>query len=712
MSSTTTRQQPAVAQLQPPQPTADNQDDELQPLQIPPFLIPLLRLLDPLFQAVNRFLTSPRTQRFVIKTFFIVAAILTVFGAAFLAYASFYYTYVPEVKHEQPMWFQYRSKRVHLQPSPPSRSFHLTSHQPLHHYRSTEAIPTAHVDLTQHGRYNQVRTYYLLTHFIREAHTSPPIFISTQNLHKNPTLTVAPFPQPLRHEQSYLVSVELEVPTSQKNLDIGEWSLGGFLLYWGILRDRDSGAYNQSSPTHLCLLTPSQATSWCLFDSRAPQTKPSSSRAVRYVLPPTLSPRRFPTFIQKKRSHSKQTILKYQSPLTRVLYTLWRAIPLVLDISQESQRLRVTLIEGFYEIEVGLEGNGGAGSVYVVMIEVLMTLTFSLTITSIQFLRYQSNPITQAVVTLSDPRVQVYNAKLRLDADFRGIRYFMYYWPISSTVFFISIFLFWEFAFGVFAWRLFGRAWWAALGPVDSELPSMSAHLEGDGYDDEDTADDDLWQTRNGFETDSDVDSIPRPGQPSAGTEALASLTTAYRQQQLRHQQIQQQQQQQRQLALHRQFLQQQALLQQQQVVRGPQNPSAASIAASYSSISNPSTSRPATSTAATSVSAAPAAGRDIRRPTGPATSGAGSAARTVSITPSDDSIDSEFTENAASEYEEEEVDGEGYEDQEVPPTPSTVDNLTTTEEYTESESEGDRVVAGQSTARSGGGPTNVTRRA
>ncbi|RUS28280.1 putative adipose-regulatory protein-domain-containing protein [Jimgerdemannia flammicorona] len=437
---------------------------------------------------------------------------------------------------------------------------------------STEAIPTAHVDLTQHGRYNQ----------------------------------------PLRHEQSYLVSVELEVPTSQKNLDIGNFMVSVRL------------------------------------QSAANETIQFSSRP---------------------------TILKYQSPLTRVLYTLWRAIPLVLDISQESQRLRVTLIEGFYEIE--------------------------------------SNPITQAVVTLSDPRVQVYNAKLRLDADFRGIRYFMYYWPISSTVFFISIFLFWEFAFGVFAWRLFGRAWWAALGPVDSELPSMSAHLEGDGYDDEDTADDDLWQTRNGFETDSDVDSIPRPGQPSAGTEALASLTTAYRQQQLRHQQIQQQQQQQRQLALHRQFLQQQqALLQQQQVVRGPQNPSAASIAASYSSISNPSTSRPATSTAATSVSAAPAAGRDIRRPTGPATSGAGSAARTVSITPSDDSIDSEFTENTASEYEEEEVDGEGYEDQEVPPTPSTVDNLTTTEEYTESESEGDRVVAGQSTARSGGGPTNVTRRA
>ncbi|RUS15196.1 hypothetical protein BC937DRAFT_92771 [Endogone sp. FLAS-F59071] len=534
MSRVTRQRAPAVPQVQ--EPPIDQPDDgQPRAPQIPPVLLPFLRLLDPFIQILNNFVGSARTQRFVIKTIFIIAALFTVFGAAFLGYASFYYAYVPEVKHVQPVWLQY----------------------------SSDSVPIAYVDLSRNGKYAK----------------------------------------PLRHEQAYLVSIDLDLPTSQRNLDVGNFMVSVWL----------QNAMNET---------------------------------VQYS--------------------SRPTMLKYQSPLTRVLYTLWRAIPLILDFSQESQRLKVTLIESFHEDE--------------------------------------ANPITKATISISDSRVQVYEAKLRLDADFRGIRYFMYYWRLTSAAFFISVFLFWEFLFGILAWRLFGRTWWARLGPLDEPIPKLlDAEPRGDGEGDDDDYEDDfeeeVWQPRSGFETDSDAESIlPRTqGQPSAGSEALASLTTAYRQQQI--------QQQHRALALQRQHLQQQQqqLQRQQEQQQQQQQQQIAAATARAAAVS---------AAAQASLAAGPLP-LTIAKPSKPARQPSAPSASTTStpaqnrMVPSENSVDSEFTTQSDFTDEDDDQEAEFEQEQQVPPTPSTVTGGST-DEYTDEEEVAN---VGQSSARTQSNVSNLTRR-
>ncbi|CAI2177012.1 11723_t:CDS:2 [Funneliformis geosporum] len=118
---------------------------------------------------------------------------------------------------------------------------------------------------------------------------------------------------------------------------------------------------------------------------------------------------------------SRPCILTYQSGMLRVFSTLWRLIPLVLGFTKEDQKLKIVMLENMIESE--------------------------------------EKPITEALITISNSHLEVYNAQIRLDAHFRGLRYFMYYHPIPTAITFMSMFLSWEILFSIFAWRSF-VSWW------------------------------------------------------------------------------------------------------------------------------------------------------------------------------------------------------------------------------------------------------------
>ncbi|KAF9345204.1 Berardinelli-Seip congenital lipodystrophy 2 (seipin), partial [Mortierella sp. NVP85] len=147
---------------------------------------------------------------------------------------------------------------------------------------------------------------------------------------------------------------------------------------------------------------------------------------------------------------SRPAILTYQSLPLRLMRTAWRAVPLVLDWSREEQTLRVPLIERFVEDA--------------------------------------ANPVARAIVSISTPELQVYRSTIHFDAHFHGLRYFMYYYKVSTAIVFMLVFIFWEIVFTVITWQVLA-GWFGTdaetlasahrIGQVDAQatLPGQHAHL-------------------------------------------------------------------------------------------------------------------------------------------------------------------------------------------------------------------------------------------
>ncbi|KAG0096234.1 Berardinelli-Seip congenital lipodystrophy 2 (seipin) [Podila epicladia] len=115
-------------------------------------------------------------------------------------------------------------------------------------------------------------------------------------------------------------------------------------------------------------------------------------------------------------SSSRPAILSYQSQPLRLMRTAWKAVPLVLDWSREDQVLKVPMIENYIEDS--------------------------------------ANPVTRAYIELSHPDLQVYRSTIHIDAHFHGLRYFMYYWKVSTALVFMAVFIFWEIIFSVVTWQV------------------------------------------------------------------------------------------------------------------------------------------------------------------------------------------------------------------------------------------------------------------
>ncbi|CAO0789722.1 unnamed protein product [Mucor circinelloides] len=189
---------------------------------------------------------------------------------------------------------------------------------------------------------------------------------------------------PLRHEQAYDVSVQLHVPTSDINFD-----LGNFMVHVEL------------------------------------QTKNGTVLA----------------------ESSRPAILRYQSYTQRILHVMAKALPLLIGWTEESQHINVVLLESYIE--------------------------------------KKATPITQAHVTLSSSKLQVYDAHISVIADFRGLRYYMYHRRVSTAFAFIALFTMIEVICAMAAWRMFGKNLWDKLHEAFSidEL-ATTATVENSTHDD------------------------------------------------------------------------------------------------------------------------------------------------------------------------------------------------------------------------------------
>ncbi|KAF9419437.1 Berardinelli-Seip congenital lipodystrophy 2 (seipin) [Podila epigama] len=190
----------------------------------------------------------------------------------------------------------------------------------------------------------------------------------------------------LRADQAYDISVSLNVPTSEQNV-----AIGNFMVVVTLLR----------------------------ADGRTIMTS------------------------------SRPAILTYHSQPLRLMKTAWKAVPLVLDWSQEDQVLKVPLIENFVEDA--------------------------------------ANPVSRAYIEISHPGLQVYRSAIHIDAHFHGLRYFMYYWKVSTALVFMSVFIFWEIIFSVVTWQVLA-GWFGsdaeALAIAHQIHPHTDAH-QGQAHGDE-----------------------------------------------------------------------------------------------------------------------------------------------------------------------------------------------------------------------------------
>ena len=135
-----------------------------------------------------------------------------------------------------------------------------------------------------------------------------------------------------------------------------------------------------------------------------------------------------------------QLILKYRTPLLRLLSTFVYSLPLIFDVTGESQNLQLIMFEGLVD--------------------------------------NARKPIHHCIATLSDSRVQVYGARVHLDARFSGMRYLMYYWFWTSAALGVAFISFLELSIlsGMYLRHVMKQP--AVEGPqLDQALPNVQEPL-------------------------------------------------------------------------------------------------------------------------------------------------------------------------------------------------------------------------------------------
>lgn len=97
------------------------------------------------------------------------------------------------------------------------------------------------------------------------------------------------------------------------------------------------------------------------------------------------------------RGHScRSAMLRYRSPLIRTIST-WALSPLfVLGLKEEYQQVSVEIFP--------------------------------------QYLEQRQHPITDVYVEIQSQKIEFYTVSLHIIADFTGVRYIMYNWPIFSAI--------------------------------------------------------------------------------------------------------------------------------------------------------------------------------------------------------------------------------------------------------------------------------------
>ncbi|KAG2201340.1 hypothetical protein INT47_001428 [Mucor saturninus] len=213
----------------------------------------------------------------------------------------------------------------------------------------------------------------------KTAHIEPIYFqYSNTDLPKGQVQFTGPNPvMPLRSDQAYDISVQLHMPTSDINFD-----LGNFMVHVELLTQNGTSLVTSSRPA----------------------------------------------------------ILRYQSTTQRILHVFAKALPLLFGWTEESQEINIMLIENYID--------------------------------------KKTNPITQARVTLSSAKLQVYDANISAIADFRGLRYYMYHRRITTAFIFMVLFTVIELIFASIAWKVFGQNLWEKLNQLFSADDVVSEEAE------------------------------------------------------------------------------------------------------------------------------------------------------------------------------------------------------------------------------------------
>ncbi|KAJ2664705.1 hypothetical protein IWW48_000652 [Coemansia sp. RSA 1200] len=133
---------------------------------------------------------------------------------------------------------------------------------------------------------------------------------------------------------------------------------------------------------------------------------------------------------------ARPAIMRYRSRMVRVMQTAVRAVPLALGLWREVDHLHVELVDVLYD-------------------------------------RHFS-PITSAHIALSKP-LQVYGARLVICAQFSGLRYWMYYWRLSTAIVFIAAAVVWQTLLTAGAWSVFESYTARSASRLESKDAVLSA---------------------------------------------------------------------------------------------------------------------------------------------------------------------------------------------------------------------------------------------
>ncbi|KAI9140945.1 putative adipose-regulatory protein-domain-containing protein [Paraphysoderma sedebokerense] len=276
---------------------------------------------------IREFVTSAKTQRFLLKSIIFAFLFFLLFAIAVTTYAVFYWLYVPEIVHKRDIYMQYS--------------------------RDPNVIPTGHL-----------------------------------------LLTPDPYGYLLAPNQPYDISLTLHVPLSSSNME-----LKNFMVTAALLTSQNETLYFASRPATLV----------------------------------------------------------YQSPLARYMQTVFYAVPLILGYSNvESQTFQVPLVENVVSPpdvnDPNYQTHIRQWKYYQEVLPDFPSPPSSLSSVSID--PTKPKHATQIVVTFSDPNLKIYKTVLNLDAHFRGLRYFMYYWFFTSACIGVGVVMVWEVLFGLAFWRV------------------------------------------------------------------------------------------------------------------------------------------------------------------------------------------------------------------------------------------------------------------
>ncbi|KAL2918434.1 hypothetical protein HK105_201835 [Polyrhizophydium stewartii] len=158
---------------------------------------------------------------------------------------------------------------------------------------------------------------------------------------------------------------------------------------------------------------------------------------------------------------SRPAMVRYKSPLFRLISTVWSLPSLLLGYGFEAHQLTVPLIESFSD--------------------------------------KQAVQVDRALISISNKDLQTYSTTLRIQTHFQGLSYFMYHWWLSTAILFISLILLVETLFMSTLWSVLQ----ALMSADDDEQPAKDS---SNGLLDADADPDNILGTNQGVEPASDYE--------------------------------------------------------------------------------------------------------------------------------------------------------------------------------------------------------------